>query len=370
MNIDSVKRILESYVNNDAEALGKAVSDLARSENRQGHIQNAKIIKSYLSKIPNASKMDLGRSSVFPTKPHKVISMDNSNPLYEVINSSIQLESVVLEDESKHVVSTFLREWENADKLLAHNTLPTNTLLFYGEPGTGKTKLAYGLANKLDIPLVLVRLDEIISSFLGKTGKNIREIFEFAKSKRSIIFLDEIDTLAKHRDDSKELGELKRVVTVLLQNIDEFPSNSILIGATNHESLLDKAIWRRFQVKLNLASPSLKSRESLFELYLEDYFDTKQVRLLSRITEGLNGSAIRDMSEHMKKSAILKGKTKLDLEEIVDSYKYLYKEKANRKSTKIKLYELCRHLRNGGYSLTEISELSGLPVSTLSDNIK
>ena len=121
----------------------------------------------------------------------------------------------------------------------------------------------------MDIPIVVARFDSLISSLLGNTAKNIRKLFDYAKSKPCILFLDEFDAIAKARDDNQETGELKRVINSLLQNIDEFLETGILIAATNHEQLLDSAIWRRFEKVVNVNKPNSDEIKNLVENYFE-----------------------------------------------------------------------------------------------------
>ncbi|KOO11114.1 AAA family ATPase, partial [Vibrio xuii] len=138
-----------------------------------------------------------------------------------------------------------LLEREYNDALLSEGLQPTKSIIFQGPPGVGKTLSARWLANQLDLPLLTLDLATVMSSFLGKTGSNVRAVLEHAMSFPCVLLLDEFDAIAKRRDDDRELGELKRLVTVLLQTIDEWPATSLLIAATNHGELLDPAIWRR-----------------------------------------------------------------------------------------------------------------------------
>lgn len=149
-----------------------------------------------------------------------------------------------------------LSERTRFEELVQNGLKPTRTLLFTGKPGVGKTLSARWLAAQLGKPLLTLDLATVISSFLGRTGTNLRHVLDYAKSVDSILFLDEFDAIAKRRGDETELGELKRIVTVLLQEIDAWPSDKLLIAATNHAELLDRAVWRRFDLVLDFPLPT------------------------------------------------------------------------------------------------------------------
>lgn len=140
--------------------------------------------------------------------------------------------------------------------LRAHGMEPRNRLLLVGAPGTGKTSLAEAVAEALSVPLFSIRYESLIGSFLGETASRLRRVFDFAKTTPCVLFFDEFDSLAKERGDIHETGEIKRVVSSLLMQIDGLPPYCVLIGATNHPHLLDTASWRRFQIRLELPLPS------------------------------------------------------------------------------------------------------------------
>lgn len=135
----------------------------------------------------------------------------------------------------------------NADRLEVAGLDPTRTALFVGPPGVGKTLAARQIADELGLPLLVLDLAAVMSSLLGKTGGNLRQVIDYAKSRPCVLLLDELDAVAKRRDDVSEIGELKRLVTVLLQAIDDWPPTGLLLAATNHPDLLDPAVWRRFE---------------------------------------------------------------------------------------------------------------------------
>lgn len=133
--------------------------------------------------------------------------------------------------------------------------LPTRSAIFVGPPGVGKTLTASWLAQKLGVPFYVLDLTAVMSSYLGKSGNNLRAALDFAKKSPCVLLLDEIDAIAKKRSDDSDVGELKRLVTVILQEVDEWPSSSLLLAATNYAELIDPALWRRFDLVLNFEKP-------------------------------------------------------------------------------------------------------------------
>lgn len=365
-NINIVEDIVKAFSSGKDEEVISILKKEIEKQRANGKVLVAKRLSNLIRDISKG--MALSGQSLTP----RAISLGGNDTLFEKIYSNIELDSVVLNPITRMAIIEFIKHWESFDKLLENNISPVNKLLFYGPPGTGKTKLAYAIANKLGLPLVIIKLDDLISSYLGKTGKNISEIFEIAKNESVVIFFDEIDTVAKHRDDIRDLGELKRVVTVLLQNIDFFPETSVLIGATNHDELLDKALWRRFGIKLEINLPDNDSRALLFELFLEDFNKNNSIdyKLMAKVTTGMNGSLINDVCQNIKRTSIVEN-IPLDnifcLKHIISFYYHLTSRQGINKKN---LYEIAQILRDNGLNLVTIAEVSGIPYTTLRDNIK
>lgn len=158
-----------------------------------------------------------------------------------------------------------VEEQHRSELLRSHNIEPRNRILLEGAPGNGKTSLAEAIAAETMLPFYVVRYEGIVSSFLGETAGRIDQVFEFARTRRCVLFFDEFDTIAKERADEHETGEIKRVVSTLLLQIDRLPAHVVVIAATNHGELLDRAAWRRFQLRLALQPPSRAEATAFLE---------------------------------------------------------------------------------------------------------
>lgn len=162
------------------------------------------------------------------------------------------------------------RERMEPDRLSARGLAPTRSAMFVGPPGVGKTLAARWLAKEMDTPLLILDLSAVMSSFLGRTGNNLRQVLDYAKGEDCILFLDEIDAVAKRRDDSTEIGELKRLVTVLLQEVDDWLETGLLLAATNHPKLLDPAIWRRFERLVEFPMPEPREVRTAIQRFADE----------------------------------------------------------------------------------------------------
>ncbi len=168
----------------------------------------------------------------------------------------------------KRALHQILSERQRDEALLKQGLVPTRSIIFTGPPGVGKTFAARWIARELNRPLLTLDLSAVMSSFLGRTGANVRHVLDYAKSVHGVLLLDELDSIAKRRDDNTDVGELKRLVTVLLQEIDDWPATGLLLAATNHPDLLDPAVWRRFEMRIEFPMPNEPAVRQAIETFM------------------------------------------------------------------------------------------------------
>jgi len=221
---------------------------------------------------------------------------------------------IVLSDASHFVMDEILMEHNRADALRSYGLQPAQKLLFCGPPGCGKTLAAEVIAHSLSMPLVLVRLDSVISSFLGETAANLRKVFDYVATHPVVALFDEFDALTKDRGDSADHGELKRSVNAVLQMMDGYQGDSILIATTNYETLLDKAVWRRFDEVVHFEMPNLEQIKRLLALKLSGIrrnFEADDAPVAS-LFKGMSHADIERVLRRAVKEMILSGREFLD----------------------------------------------------------
>lgn len=201
-----------------------------------------------------------------------------------------------------------LEEQHRLELLRAHGLEPRHRMLVLGPPGTGKTTLAEGLAEALMVPLVVIRYELVIGSFLGETGARLAQLFDWARSRRCVLFLDEFDAIAKERGDIHETGEVKRVVSSLLMLIDEMPAHTVVVAASNHPELLDRAVERRFELVLKLPAPNQSARAQWWTRFLErlDVERTPSAKTLASETPAKNFSELEDLGTDIRRQLVMR----------------------------------------------------------------
>ena len=193
-----------------------------------------------------------------------------------------ELDDMVLSRACRTAVDQLIEEQQRSSILRAHGLDPRHRILLVGPPGNGKTTLAEAVAEALAVPFFVVRYEAMIGSYLGETATRLKRVFDYVRTTPCVLFFDEFDAIGKERGDIHETGEIKRVVTSLLMHVDELPSYAVVIAATNHSELLDRAVWRRFQIRLGLPAPGQRELTRYFDRFLAS-FDKRS---------GLTGSSI------------------------------------------------------------------------------
>ena len=284
--LPEISRIIDYGLNGNKKKLTSQVELLIMQLKKKGDVRSAEALHKKLSLAHENIK-----SQTTAFSPPIPVERDNRFQLADETHINDGDIWLALPENLENYINRFLSYLNNKEKLINEGVPVNPTMILHGPPGTGKTKLAGYIASKLNLPLVTARTDALVSSYLGSTSKNIRMLMDYAQTTPCVLFLDEFDALAKGRDDSNEVGELKRVVVSLLQNIDNL-KDVVLIAATNHPELLDKAIWRRFQYKIEVNMPDISIRKRITEKFLMNHIDKKSIDLFTVITEGLSGADI------------------------------------------------------------------------------
>ena len=228
-------------------------------------------------------------------------------PLVSEIVPTRCIDELILPVEAEETVRELVAEQHRADLLRSYNLEPRNRVLLAGPPGNGKTTLAEAIAYALNVPMLLVRYEAVIGSYLGETAQRISHLFEHAGSRRCVLFFDEFDSVGKERGDLHETGEIKRVVSSLLVQIDMLPSYVVAVAATNHPELLDRAVWRRFQVRLDLPPPSDEQIEAWFRRFEERHGERLGMsprRLAARVS-GVSFAEVEDFGLDVLRNIVL-----------------------------------------------------------------
>lgn len=191
--------------------------------------------------------------------------------LVEEIVPRRRLSELELAPVPQRAITELIEEQKRSELLQSYGIEARNRLLLSGPPGNGKTSVAEAIASELMLPFYVIRYEGVVSSFLGETAARLDSAFEFARTRRCVLFFDELDTIAKERADEHETGEIKRVVSTLLLQIDRLPAHVVLVGATNHSELLDRAAWRRFQIRAELEAPSRSQTTQYLERLAERF---------------------------------------------------------------------------------------------------
>ena len=319
-NSELIKQLFLSFNNKDNEAFVQAAREYIEREKRKKHTIVAKELEKALYQTTGIA------DSQRRFKQNLPIPRDTEKgfPLLEIQHFEFDFDNLILSQETKGQLERIIREFKDADILATYNLNYKKKILLCGKPGTGKTFSVQIISSVLNIPLVYIRFDAIISSYLGETAGNLRKVFDFIENDTWIVLFDEFDIIGKNRDDNHEHGEIKRVVNNFLQMLDNFKGDSILFAATNHQNMLDSAIWRRFDAVIGYELPDEATRKHLFERYLRPIKRDKKINIdkAAKISQGLSPADIKMISIEAMKSAIIDARNSLTMDDLETEIKH------------------------------------------------
>ena len=298
-----IKQMFLSFSSKDNEAFINAAREYIEREKRKKHNIVAKDLEKALYDSEHISISSKRFKNILPIPR----DTEKGFPLLEIQHHNSNFDNLLISNEVKSQLEQIIREFKDSDILATYNLQYKKKILLCGEPGTGKTFSAQIISSVLNIPLLYIRFDSIISSYLGETAGNLRKVFDFVENGTWIVLFDEFDIIGKNRDDSHEHGEIKRVVNNFLQMLDNLKGDSIILAATNHQNMLDPAIWRRFDDVVYYNLPDEKIRYKLFEFYLKPIKKEANIEFkqFAKLTKGLSPADIKMIAEEAMKLAII-----------------------------------------------------------------
>lgn len=310
-----VSAICRTSMKNPTNALTNHIKKLIRALEKDNLLDQANSLREIIDGYNVESELKPSRITLSKLAlsgevlPHGIkppVDKETGNYLAQITYPN-DLNHPIFNSSLESSINYLLDEWKNAELLQAQGVMPAYSLMLFGAPGTGKTYLATYLASKLNLPLITAKLDGLLSSFLGTTARNISNLFQFANRYKCILLLDEFDAIAKLRDDPNELGELKRVVNTLLQCLDERSKLGYTIAITNHEALLDPAIWRRFDLRIEIPKPSFEIRENIIRNYDSTFIPLSdlEIKFLTWLTANYSGSDINKLLGFLNRKKII-----------------------------------------------------------------
>ena len=261
---DLLTRLVKFGVNGDKARFRKVAETIIAEERAKRHTVLAGRLEKLLQQF-ESERNQVTNGTVAPLSNGLI---DN---LVLEVSPQKRLDDLILPEEVNQICREVAQEHHRMDLLRSYSLEPRNRILLIGPPGNGKTSLAEAIAESLMVPLYIVRYEGVVGTYLGETAVRLRRLIDYACTRKCVLFFDEFETLGKERGDTHETGEIKRVVSSLLMQIDGLPTHVVVIGATNHPELLDRAAWRRFQVRMELPMPTRPR--------LEEWFKSFQYRL-------------------------------------------------------------------------------------------
>jgi SpoVK/Ycf46/Vps4 family AAA+-type ATPase len=376
-HMDLISDKIEHTASKSLKMLPRILQAALQRDNRRLESLSVSVIRELRTSLPEVAKeisaiLVSHQAGVDPTRLAQTepppLDLDSTAPLLKIEELEGPKEPV-LDDTTSQQLSRFIRERHDCEKLLAEGVLPPRSILLMGSPGTGKTMLARWLSAQLRLRLVTLDLATAISSYLGKTGMNLRRVLDYSRATPCLLLLDEFDSIAKKRDDSSDVGELKRIVNVLLKELEDWPARSVLVAATNHPELLDPAISRRFDrvVTINLPAPQERTRILMQTLgRFGEGLRPELVSAVSGVLEKKSGAEIELIAEAAVRRNIVDSEPveRALLAELKTAIGDL------RSDSTAQLVQALKEHSNGNFSVRDLASALHLSPSTIQYHIK
>lgn len=302
-------------MNEFKQDLAQVIRLALREQTEDVRLFVARLVRKYRNTDPElAEQMDLYlrakhtrastplRKTMSPPVSDQVLPVDDESrlSLLKVFKDTADRERPLLSSDLEETLNQLIQERRQTERLSALGLLPTRSAIFVGQPGVGKTVTARWIASQLNVPLYVLDLTAVMSSLLGRSGSNLRTALDYAKRSPCVLLLDEIDAIAKRRSDDSDIGELKRLVTVILQEVDEWPSTGLLLAATNHPELIDPALWRRFDLVIQFKAPDMPAVKEAIKRFLgPDY--ALFGRWIDILVFAFNGESFSDIERDIQR---------------------------------------------------------------------
>ena len=307
---DLLIKLVKAGISSDQTLFKKVVeSIIAEEKSKQHHVVAQQLLELLQN---NNQNQTLNQTN------NRLLDNKLDNFLYRIYPQKT-LDDIILNYSSSKIMQDLIQEHHRSDFLRSYNLEPRNRILLSGPPGNGKTSLAEALAHSLMIPFYVIRYDGIIGSYLGETATRLKATFDYIRTQECVLFFDEFDSIGKERGDIHETGEIKRVVSSLLLQIDRLPTYVVVVAATNHPELLDRAVWRRFQIRLELDTPDKKMIESWLRKFEKkiQYNLQYSVKEIAEKLEGRNFAEIEDFMHDIQRKYIL-SLPEVNIKKVVD----------------------------------------------------
>ena len=283
---DLVKALLRSHQRGDDAGFQRAAKELIDDERRKRHDLVAEQLEAILDE-PGHRRRPPQVSSLRPLPKTR-----DDLPLISLEEPRLSFQDLVLPQSAITVFDSLVDEFRQRSALRAHGVSPRSSILLVGPPGSGKSASAEAMAGQLGLPIARVQLATIVSSYLGETARNLEQIFSFLDVGSWVLVFDEFDMLGRERSDRADHGELRRVVAAMLQVVDEHRGDSLFIATSNHPTLLDSAVWRRFDEIVEFESPNESARSEILTLKLRSVHHDFDVSDTAKKMEGFSAAEV------------------------------------------------------------------------------